>query len=67
MLSNFYARINACAQMIAQIEFRVLEAYCIAALWYLLLVSIWGLVQARIEAYYEKPFGAEEATSSVEK
>ena len=38
------------AQMIAQIQFRVLEAYCIAALWYLLLVSIWGLIQARIEA-----------------
>lgn len=47
--------------MIAQIEFRVLEAYCIAALWYLLLVSIWGLIQARIEAHYEKPFGSEEA------
>ena len=52
------------AQMIAQIQFRVLEAYCIAALWYLLLVSIWGLIQARIEAYYEKPFGSEEATVS---
>ena len=51
------------AQMIAQIQFRVLEAYCIAALWYLLLVSIWGFVQTRIEAYYEKPFGSEEATS----
>ena len=49
------------AQMIAQIQFRVLEAYCIAALWYLLLVSIWGLIQARIEAHYEKPFGSEEA------
>ena len=49
------------AQMIAQIQFRVLEAYCIAALWYLLLVSIWGLIQSRIEAYYEKPFGADEA------
>ena len=52
------------AQMIAQIQFRVLEAYCIAALWYLLLVSIWGLIQARIEAHYEKPFGSEEATVS---
>jgi len=55
------------AQMIAQIEFRVLEAYCIAAIWYLFLVSIWGLIQTRIEAHYEKPFGALEATPVKEK
>jgi len=31
------------AQMLAQINFRVLEVYSVAAIWYLLLVSIWGL------------------------
>ena len=40
------------AQMLAQINFRVLEVYSVAALWYLLLVSIWGLIQQRIEAHY---------------
>jgi len=51
------------AQMLAQIEFRVLEAYTVAAVWYLLLVSVWGLIQVRIEAHYEKPFGPAAAVS----
>ena len=51
------------AQMLAQINFRVLEVYSVAALWYLLLVSIWGLIQQRIEAHYEKPFGPAAAIS----
>lgn len=51
------------AQMLAQIEFRVLEVYIVAAIWYLILVSIWGLIQVRIEAYYEKPFGPAAAVS----
>ena len=45
------------AQMLAQIEFRVLEVYVVAAIWYLILVSIWHQIQVRIEAHYEKPFG----------
>ena len=51
------------AQMLAQIEFRVLEAYTVAAVWYLVLVSIWGQIQVRIEAHYEKPFGPTAAVS----
>lgn len=45
------------AQMLAQIEFRVLEVYVVAAVWYLILVSVWHQIQIRIEAHYEKPFG----------
>jgi polar amino acid transport system permease protein len=51
------------AQMLAQIEFRVLESYVVAAVWYLILVSIWGMIQVRIEAHYEKPFGPAAAVS----
>lgn len=51
------------AQMLAQIQFRVLEVYLVAAVWYLLLVSIWSLIQVRIEAHYEKPFGPAAAVS----
>lgn len=51
------------AQMLAQIEFRVLEVYVVAAVWYLILVSIWSLMQVRIEAHYEKPFGPAAAVS----
>lgn len=45
------------AQMLAQVEFRILEVYVVAAIWYLILVSIWHQIQKRIEAHYEKPFG----------
>lgn len=55
------------AQMLAQTQFRVLEAYSCAALWYLILVSIWSMIQVRIEAHYEKPFGPEEAASADDK
>jgi polar amino acid transport system permease protein len=55
------------AQMLAQIEFRVLESYTVAAVWYLGLVSIWGMIQVRIEAQYEKPFGPAAAVSSEAK
>ena len=55
------------AQMLAQIEFRVLEAYTVAAVWYLLLVTIWGQIQLRIEAHYEKPFGPAAAVSADAK
>jgi polar amino acid transport system permease protein len=55
------------AQMLAQTQFRVLEAYSVAALWYLILVSIWSLIQVRIEAHYEKPFGPDEAASYDDK
>ncbi len=51
------------AQMLAQINFRVLEVYSVAALWYLLLVTIWSAIQVRIEAHYEKPFGPAAAVS----
>jgi len=51
------------AQMLAQIEFRVLEAYTVAAVWYLILVSIWSMIQVRIEAHYAKPFGPAAAVS----
>lgn len=52
------------AQMLAQIEFRVLEVYIVAAIWYLVLVTIWGAIQVRIEAHYEKPFGPAAAVSA---
>jgi len=44
------------AQQLAQLEFRVLEAYIVAAIYYLILTSIWGKVQSLIEAHYGKPY-----------
>jgi len=44
------------AQQLAQIEFRVLEVYLVAALYYIVLTTLWGEVQKRIEAHYGKPY-----------
>ncbi|MCE0504965.1 amino acid ABC transporter permease [Roseivivax sp. GX 12232] len=44
-------------QQLAQLEFKVLEAYMCAACWYLLMTTVWGLVQKRLEAHYDRPFG----------
>ena len=44
------------AQEIAQIEFRVLEAYCVAAIFYVAMTTAWACVQSRIEAYYDRPY-----------
>ncbi|MAQ85022.1 MAG: ABC transporter permease [Maritimibacter sp.] len=44
-------------QQLAQIEFRVLEAYLCAACWYLLMTTVWGEMQKRIERHYDRPFG----------
>lgn len=48
------------AQQLAQIEFRVLEVYLVAACWYLLLTTIWGQIQKQLEAHYDRPFGPAE-------
>ncbi len=58
------------AQQLAQIEFRVLEVYLVAACWYILLTTIWAQVQKRLESHYEKPFGPAgkpEAAPSINK
>lgn len=53
------------AQQLAQVEFRVLEVYLVAGCWYLLLTTIWGQIQKRLEAHYERPFGPAVATKPV--
>ena len=37
--------------------FRVFELYAVVALYYLTLTTIWGLIQARIEARFAEPHG----------
>lgn len=45
------------SQMLIQLEFRVLEIFTVTALYYLALTSLWGVVQARIEARLERAYG----------
>ena len=44
------------AQQLAQIEFRVLEAYVAAAIYYVLLTTLWGQLQRRFELALDRPF-----------
>ena len=34
-----------------QVQFKVLEIFIVAALYYLFLTTVWGLIQSRLEAY----------------
>ena len=40
------------AQVLMQENFQVLELYCVAAVYYLLLTTLWNLVQVRLERHY---------------
>jgi len=40
------------SQMLIQLEFRVLEIFVVAALYYLAMTTLWGIVQHRLEAYF---------------
>ena len=44
------------AQELAQIEFRVLEVYVVAAIYYLVMTTIWGRIQMRIEAHFGRAY-----------
>jgi len=53
------------AQQLAQIDFRVLEVYSGAALYYLAMTTAWGVVQRRIERHYDRPFAPTAAPSAA--
>ena len=40
------------SQVLMQEKFQVLELYCVAAVYYLLLTTLWNLVQVRLERHY---------------
>ena len=48
-------------QVLMQQRFEVLELYCVAAVYYLVLTTLWNLVQVRLEAHYGRGY-AETAT-----
>ena len=51
-------------QILIQEKFLVLELFTVAALYYLLLTSIWDMIQRRIEARFSKPYRNIEITES---
>ena len=44
------------AQQLAQVEFHVMEAYLAATLYYVVLTTLWGTVQRRVESYFDRPY-----------
>jgi polar amino acid transport system permease protein len=44
------------AQVLMQAKFEVLELYCVAAVFYLVLTSLWDLVQVRLERHYGRGY-----------
>lgn len=40
------------SQLLVQVNFRVLEIFVVAALYYLVMTTIWGVIQRRLEAYF---------------
>lgn len=51
------------SQMLIQLEFRVLEIFLVAALYYLTLTTLWGGVQRRLETHFGRSVAA--ATESL--
>ena len=43
-------------QVLIQEKFLVLELFLVAALYYLLMTTVWDVIQRRIEAHYGKAF-----------
>jgi polar amino acid transport system permease protein len=41
-------------ELLIQVQFKVLEIFIVAALYYLLLTTLWGLVQHRLEAHFSR-------------
>ncbi|WP_419897822.1 amino acid ABC transporter permease [Roseomonas sp. USHLN139] len=44
------------SQVLMQERFEVLELYCVAAVYYLVLTTLWNLVQVRLEAHYGRGY-----------
>src|SRR4029077_13098950 len=41
-------------ELLVQVQFKVLEIFIVAALYYLLLTTLWGFVQQRLEAHFSR-------------
>jgi polar amino acid transport system permease protein len=50
------------AQVLMQEKFEVLELYTVAAIWYLLLTTLWNLAQVRLERYYGRGYAETSGT-----
>ena len=47
------------SQLLIQIRFKVLEIFVVAAIYYLILTTIWGFVQRYLEAHFGRAYVAQ--------
>ncbi len=48
-----------------QVQFKVLEIFIVAALYYLVLTTLWGFVQQRLEAHFSRSVTASDRTRGM--
>jgi polar amino acid transport system permease protein len=51
-------------ELLVQVKFKVLELFCVAALYYLVLTTLWGFVQSWLEARASRSVTSPLQTSS---
>jgi len=44
-------------EVLIQVQFKVLEIFIVAALYYLIMTTIWGFIQERLEAHFSRSVG----------
>lgn len=57
-------------EVLIQVQFKVLEIFVVAALYYLVLTTLWGLIQVRLEAHFSRsvsPAGGTRLAAKVDK
>ncbi len=56
-------------ELLVQVKFKVLELFCVAALYYLVLTTLWGFVQSWLEARASRsvpsPFRTAQTATSI--
>jgi polar amino acid transport system permease protein len=49
-------------ELLVQVQFKVLEIFIVAALYYLIMTTVWGVIQHRLEAYASRSVATPRAT-----
>jgi polar amino acid transport system permease protein len=52
-------------ELLVQVKFKVLELFCVAALYYLVLTTLWGFIQSWLEARASRSVTSRPLTPSV--
>jgi len=52
-------------ELLVQVQFKVLEIFMVAAIYYLVLTTIWGFIQARLEAYASRSVAQDRTTRAA--